>query len=73
MFWIQKNPALHQKRAQAHTSLAKELDVLDTVSNQQVKDRAKVLRKQLKVLLNRQSSMYYAPRCIRGGLGCIPT
>jgi len=55
VFWIQKNPALHQKRAQAHTSLAKELDVLDTVSNQQVKDRVKVLRKQLKVGFTKQA------------------
>ncbi|CAG8591263.1 2823_t:CDS:10 [Paraglomus brasilianum] len=48
MFWIQKNPFLHQRRAQARTALAKELGVLDTVSNQQVKDRVKSLRKQLK-------------------------
>ena len=51
IFWIQENPAQHKKRYQAHSSLAKELNILSEASDQRVVEKVSLLKKQLKVSL----------------------
>ncbi|GES97734.1 hypothetical protein RCL_jg3511.t1 [Rhizophagus clarus] len=48
IFWIQKNPNLHQKRDRARTSLARELCILSEASDQRVVEKTPSLQKQLK-------------------------
>ncbi|CAG8735982.1 9654_t:CDS:10 [Cetraspora pellucida] len=48
IFWIQKNPAQHKKQDQAHSSLAKELNILSEASDQRVVEKVSLLKKQLK-------------------------
>ncbi|RHZ81429.1 hypothetical protein Glove_120g46 [Diversispora epigaea] len=48
LFWIQNNPSQYQERIKAHSSLGDELIILTKASNQQVVEKAQILRKQLK-------------------------
>ncbi|CAG8662769.1 4202_t:CDS:2, partial [Paraglomus brasilianum] len=48
IFWIQENPAQHKKQDQAHSSLAKELNILSEASDQRVVEKVSLLKKQLK-------------------------
>ncbi|CAG8676897.1 3233_t:CDS:10 [Funneliformis mosseae] len=46
--WIQQNPRLHHRSAQAHASLGNELSILARRSDQRIADKAQSLQKQLK-------------------------
>ncbi|CAG8473424.1 2223_t:CDS:10 [Paraglomus brasilianum] len=48
LYWIQQNPRLCKKISRAHTSLGKELDLLFQSSDQQVVEKAQLLKRQLK-------------------------